>query len=514
MTTFQWGQRPQVFTPIPATSRASQSRLDRIANARKRRRIPVERQKKTQKQEKPEKPEKSEKTQKTEHTETSKKKHIPQNEPEQPKHAALPPTKSDLLTDVMAPSTTKEIIGNANVNHKFIAWTKARADGVWNQKYPLIAVISGPPGCGKTTIATLALKEVKCKAFEVNASMNRSATQLDNAVRGACRHKSFVTKRLCGVILDEIDGSVMGHGEKDDDLDNSAIGMLLKFVDEIKPGARVGPIVCVCNWVASKPVRALIAKSAHFRMHRLWDKDVDLVLARAMRAGTLPAMPLMLRQSLVACAKGDARQVLHAAKLSVRVTPPTKKNQIDAIVKSADHTGNVFANTRTILEHQHLSSHQLYTNLAQDYSIMTLMLQENALKYTKFTKNEIVRCEDLDAMVGLADLASEADTLPWTMQSTQGVIFGVGARTLTTKRMSDEEIEFSQTFAQKRKMSENASAMREIARAMGGCSTWVTRQTWSYVTHKPEFFNAVQTEYKLNKVCCDVYNTNRLNFCF
>ena len=77
---------------------------------------------------------------------------------------------SNLWTEKYRPKSIDEILGN-DLNIKWIKnWIKffETKDGFKNFKNGL--VISGPPGVGKTTIASLALKSFGYDVMEINAS--------------------------------------------------------------------------------------------------------------------------------------------------------------------------------------------------------------------------------------------------------------------------------------------------------------------------------------------------------
>ncbi|KAK3609804.1 hypothetical protein CHS0354_029843 [Potamilus streckersoni] len=118
-------------------------------------------------------------------------------------------------------------------------------------KRPLqkIAMLSGPPGLGKTTLAHIVASHAGYNVVEMNASDDRSAEVFKNKIEAATQMKAVMgndPKPNC-LIIDEIDGAPQ-----------AAINVLLNFVKKTenpaptkknkKDGAvLLRPVICICN---------------------------------------------------------------------------------------------------------------------------------------------------------------------------------------------------------------------------------------------------------------------------
>ncbi|XP_074102404.1 chromosome transmission fidelity protein 18 homolog [Cotesia typhae] len=132
--------------------------------------------------------------------------------------------------------------------------------------FPLhrIALLSGPPGLGKTTLAHLVARHAGYNVVEINASDDRSPEAFRQALLASTQMKSMIgaDPRPNCLVLDEIDGAPA-----------ASIELLLKFVQgklsekgkKSKSAEKNNefckrPIVCICNELytpALRPLRAV-----------------------------------------------------------------------------------------------------------------------------------------------------------------------------------------------------------------------------------------------------------------
>lgn len=159
-----------------------------------------------------------------------------------------------LWVDAYKPISIQQIIGHSQQAKDLLSWLR--------QFQPLkskaAALLTGPPGIGKTTTAHLVCKEAGYEVVEFNASDTRSATAirdiLEKAGKSTALGANIQTHRV--IILDEVDGMSSS--------DRGGIAEITRFLR----GGCAFPILCIANERTSPKLRSLASVCLDIRFSR------------------------------------------------------------------------------------------------------------------------------------------------------------------------------------------------------------------------------------------------------
>uniref|UniRef100_A0A8C4QTW2 Replication factor C subunit 1 n=1 Tax=Eptatretus burgeri TaxID=7764 RepID=A0A8C4QTW2_EPTBU len=169
------------------------------------------------------------------------------------------------------------------------------------------ALLSGPPGVGKTTTAVLTCQELGYKYVELNASDTRSKSSLKNDVATSLRNtniEDFYHGRSCVVssqhvlIMDEVDG--MAGNE-----DRGGIQELVGLIKQTKV-----PIICMCNDRNHQKIRSLANYCFDLRFQRPRMEQIKGAMMSVTFKENIHVPPPALHEIILA-ANHDIRQILH-----------------------------------------------------------------------------------------------------------------------------------------------------------------------------------------------------------
>ncbi|XP_068583237.1 chromosome transmission fidelity protein 18 homolog isoform X2 [Cebidichthys violaceus] len=168
-----------------------------------------------------------------------------------------------------------------------------------------VALLSGPPGLGKTTLAHVIAKHAGYNVVEINASDDRSAEVFQKRIDTATQMKSVlgVNERPNCLIIDEIDGAPAaainillatlnrkdGHGGE--------VGAEITKKKKKKESILLRPIICICNDLyvpALRPLRqqAFLLVFPQTQPSRLTQRLGEISLEQGMKVDTGTLMSL------------------------------------------------------------------------------------------------------------------------------------------------------------------------------------------------------------------------------
>ncbi|MCJ8747698.1 hypothetical protein PDJAM_G00156220 [Pangasius djambal] len=169
-----------------------------------------------------------------------------------------------------------------------------------------VALLSGPPGLGKTTLAHIIAKHAGYNVVEINASDDRSAELFQKRIDTATQMKSVLganEKPNC-LIIDEIDGAPAAAisvllatlNRKDSREGEDSTSNPLKKKKK-KESVLLRPIVCICNDLytpALRPLRqqAFVLTFPPTQQSRLTQRLAEITRRQGMKADTGSLMAL------------------------------------------------------------------------------------------------------------------------------------------------------------------------------------------------------------------------------
>nr|XP_002119665.2 replication factor C subunit 1-like [Ciona intestinalis] len=347
-----------------------------------------------------------------------------------------------MWVDKYKPKTIKQIIGqqgaSSNMN-KLLQWLRnwhsnnRTATGKskpkpktnqWGGGDPTgvgfkAALLSGPPGVGKTTTATLACQELGFSFIELNASDQRSKRTLQEDVSTSLQNTSISeifgsksgkcqTQTDHVMLMDEVDG--MAGNE-----DRGGMQELIQLIKQTKI-----PIICMCNDRSTPKMRSLTNHCFDLRFQRPRVEQITGAVMSICHKERLKVDPPSVQAIIRGCNQ-DVRQVLHNLNM---LKASVKSLTYDDAKKHADNTHKdvnlgIFEIARKLLsESSSLSIIDKSSLFFMDYSMIPKFIQDNYLHIHPFAAKGDTK-KHLHLLSKAADCLATSDLIESTMRSSQ-----------------------------------------------------------------------------------------------
>nr|QDO16339.1 replication factor C subunit 1 [Lingulodinium polyedra] len=346
-----------------------------------------------------------------------------------------PPVKAD-WAERYRPKHLGQVVGNTDQVRKLAEWLRdwdevvlrgkvkeqPAAKEEWRTFKPIVenlnaraALISGPPGIGKTTTCSLVARCNKnYKLMEYNASDARGKTVIDSMSSSlAGNHTLKMTGGKGGaieravIIMDECDG-MAGGGDK------GGMQALINMIKNTK-----NPIICICNDRGDQQVRNLATHCFDIKFKRPENaavaKRIKTLLDGEGRKADLSAI-----EAVVEACGHDIRQVINHLQFFGSASGGTEKdtqNMLSPFDACTKLLSNGEGSGKAIPLPKRLDMFYI------DADMVPLMIQENYLRPLE-KRGAGVEDDDLERCAQAAGLIATADSMSgnWEVSSSAAVI--------------------------------------------------------------------------------------------
>ena len=306
----------------------------------------------------------------------------------------IPVPQTELWVDRYKPRRLSEIIGQKTQIESLLGWLRN-----WPADGPRGALVTGPPGIGKTTAVHLLVVEAGYTVVELNASNERSAAAVRRWFEEASRSHCVGAKRV--VVMDEVDGMSSG--------DRGGVGELGRVVRSCS-----FPIICIANERTPK-LRPLASCCLDIRFVR----PTRTVIAKALMDGVVKEQRLPVGASTLEtlCERNgnDIRSILNYLQFSSRSSSSSSSSVIASTTKDEllrvdafSAAGRLFGSSGTIDDRCNL--------VFVDFGLVPLMVAEGyigAAAKSGGDQDKLARC------IRSADCLGDWDIIDTRLRKTQ-----------------------------------------------------------------------------------------------
>jgi len=225
------------------------------------------------------------------------------------------------------PKNLLDMVGNEEVRESFVDWL-----GKWIKGSKPILLV-GPPGIGKTTLATLCARQFGYDLIGLNASDVRSKQRIQDVLGPVLGNASVLGKAM--IFVDEVDGI---HGRSD-------YGGVETLVDILKEPTV--PIVLAANSDRTDKMKSIKKATKIIQLRPIPPRLLRLYLETILKKeGASLGIGTILK--LVIQSRGDIRSMLNSAQALVTgFEPQTEKS---FVTMDVEESVNAFFKAKSVDE--------------------------------------------------------------------------------------------------------------------------------------------------------------------
>jgi len=271
------------------------------------------------------------------------------------------------------PKNLLDMVGNEEVRESFVDWL-----GKWIKGSKPILLV-GPPGIGKTTLATLCARQFGYDLIGLNASDVRSKQRIQDVLGPVLGNASVLGKAM--IFVDEVDGI---HGRSD-------YGGVETLVDILKEPTV--PIVLAANSDRTDKMKSIKKATKIIQLRPIPPRLLRLYLETILKKeGASLGIGTILK--LVIQSRGDIRSMLNSAQALVTgFEPQTEKS---FVTMDVEESVNAFFKAKSVDEARAIL-----------YSLRIDPREKIDAFYSSVITSELAK-EDLQKML---EVISEADMI-------------------------------------------------------------------------------------------------------
>ncbi|CAF0797901.1 unnamed protein product [Adineta ricciae] len=405
--------------------------------------------------------------------------------------STIPKTATDdsslLWVDKYKPRTIKQLIGQQGDKspvQKLIIWlrdwyqhhsqsdekVKAKPSvGFIRNENPAMfkaALLSGPPGIGKTTAAQLVCEHLNYQYIEKNASDQRSKKSMSTLSSDTYSIAHFTEKSMSKyvLIMDEVDG-VAGNEDR---------GGIQELISLIKR-SRI-PIICICNDRQHKKIRSLANYCYDLRFHRPNVQQIHGAMLSILHHEHIQNISPETLDDIIKSSNQDIRQTIHSLNLWSIQGGQTNSTAAKMINKTVNTNPFELCRLSFSSEFRDKSLSDKSDIFFYDYQLMPLLIQENYLQCQPHVtssnneKRKLTDVEHLNLLANAADHISLGDICSqmifskndsWSLLPYQAIFSTVTPCSYVRGHLRGM-VNFSSFFGQRSRTNKNERLLNEI----------------------------------------------------